>query len=238
MGTGFRKDVSMMKKIVAVALGLALALTLAACGQPGASISQPAASNPPKTAGPASTPPEETPDVSTTQPKPVDPPDSEAGKTLVVYFSATGSTKKVAGYIADALNAEQFELIPAQPYNSTDLRWSNADSRVSREHDDESLRDVALVSNTVDNWADYDTVFIGYPIWWGIAAWPVNDFVKNNDFTGKAVIPFCTSSSSGLGESGELLAEMAGTGHWQIGTRFVSSVSEADVVKWVNGLNI
>lgn len=227
-----------MKKVTSLLLSLTMLLALAACGQPGASASQPAASNPPETAGPTSTPSEEVPDVSTAQPEPMNTPDSEAGKTLVVYFSATGSTQKVAGYIADALNADQFELIPAQPYTTADLRWSNADSRVSREHDDESLRDVALVSNTVDNWADYDTVFIGYPIWWGIAAWPVNDFVKNNDFTGKTVIPFCTSSSSGLGESGELLAEMAGTGDWQTGTRFTSRVAEADVAKWVNGLGI
>lgn len=227
-----------MKKVTALLLSLTMLLALAACGQPGTSASQPAASSPPETAGPASTPSEEIPDVSTAQPEPVDTPDSEAGKTLVVYFSATGSTQKAAGYIADALGADQFELVPAQPYTTADLRWSNADSRVSRGHDDESLRDVKLVVNAVENWADYDTVFVGYPIWWGIAAWPVNDFVKNNDFTGKTVIPFCTSSSSGLGESGELLAEMAGTGDWQTGMRFASTVSEADVVEWANGLGV
>ena len=95
-----------------------------------------------------------------------------------------------------------------------------------------------LVSTTVNDWESYDTVFIGYPIWWGIAAWPVDNFINANDFTGKTVIPFCTSSSSGLGESGELLAELAGTGDWQEGQRFRSSVAEADVVEWVNGLNL
>ena len=90
----------------------------------------------------------------------------------------------------------------------------------------------------MDNWDSYDTVFIGYPIWWGIAAWPVDNFVTANDFTGKTVIPFCTSSSSGLGESGELLAELAGTGNWLEGQRFRSSASEDDVAEWVNGLNI
>lgn len=217
-----------MKKAAVLFLSLTIFLTLAACGQPGASASQPAASNPP----------EEAPTVSTAQPEPADAPDSEGGKTLVVYFSATGSTKKVAGYIADTLNADQFELIPAQPYTSADLRWSNADSRVSREHDDEDLREVELVKSTVDNWDEYDTVFIGYPIWWGIAAWPVNDFILSNDFTGKTVIPFCTSSSSGLGESSELLADMAGTGDWQAGMRFASRVSEADVIGWVNSLPV
>jgi len=79
---------------------------------------------------------------------------------------------------------------------------------------------------------------IGYPIWWGIAAWPVNQFIETNDFTGKTVIPFCTSASSGLGESGELLKEMAGTGDWLEGQRFQSGVSEADVQAWVEGLGL
>ncbi len=109
---------------------------------------------------------------------------------------------------------------------------------MSREHDDESLRDVPLVSTTVENWDDYDTVFIGYPIWWAIAAWPVDNFVKDNDFTGKTVIPFATSSSSGMGQSGELLAQMAGTGDWQEGQRFSIGVSSADVQAWVNGLGL
>ena len=81
-------------------------------------------------------------------------------------------------------------------------------------------------------------MFIGYPIWWGIAAWPVDGFVKANDFTGKTVIPFCTSASSGIGQSGEQLAEMAGTGNWLEGQRFSSSVSEGDVQTWLDGLNL
>ena len=166
------------------------------------------------------------------------PAPSTGGKTLVVYFSATGSTERVAGYIAEALNADTFELVPATPYTSADLNWTEPSSRVNDEHDDESLRDVKLTVNTVANWTDYDTVFIGYPIWWGIAAWPVNDFVKNNDFTGKRVIPFCTSSSSGLGQSGGLLAEMAGTGDWQAGQRFSSGVSREQVAQWVSGLGL
>ena len=95
-----------------------------------------------------------------------------------------------------------------------------------------------LTTTQVENWDSYDTVFIGYPIWWGIAAWPVDGFVEANDFTGKTVIPFCTSSSSGLGESGELLAELAGTGDWQEGQRFRSSVSQEDVNEWVDSLGL
>ena len=167
-----------------------------------------------------------------------EPTPSTGSKTLVVYFSATGSTERVAGYIADVVNADTFELIPVNPYTSADLSWTTPGSRVNQEHDDEALRNVKLTSNTVANWADYDTVFIGYPIWWGIAAWPVNDFIQNNDFTGKTVIPFCTSASSGLGRSGELLAQMAGTGNWQTGMRFSSAASQSDVSGWVNGLNL
>ena len=96
--------------------------------------------------------------------------------------------------------------------------------------------DVELVTTEVENWDSYDMVFIGYPIWWGIAAWPMNTFVENNDFRGKTVIPFCTSSSSGIGDSGTLLADLAGTGDWQEGMRFRSGVDEADVQEWVNGM--
>ncbi|WP_367180360.1 flavodoxin [uncultured Oscillibacter sp.] len=160
------------------------------------------------------------------------------GKILVAYFSASGNTEAVANAIADTLDADLFELIPESPYTSADLNWTDSGSRVNAEHDDPAKQDVKLADTTVDNWADYDTVFIGYPIWWGIAAWPVNDFVKNNDFTGKTVIPFCTSTSSGLGQSGELLKEMAGTGNWQEGRRFTERASQSDIAAWANGLDL
>ena len=160
----------------------------------------------------------------------------EAGKTLVVYYSATGNTENVANYIAAATNGDLFKLEPTEPYSDADLNWTDDNSRVVREHDNPDERDIALVKSTVENWDEYDTIFIGYPIWWGIAAWPVNGFIEANDFTGKTVIPFCTSSSSRLGESGELLAEMAGTGDWQEGQRFRSGISESDVTAWVESL--
>ena len=163
---------------------------------------------------------------------------ADSGSVLVVYYSASGHTKTVAGYIAQATGGDIFEITPAQPYTDDDLNWSDSDSRVTREHEDESLRDVELTTTEVENWDSYDTVFIGYPIWWGIAAWPVDGFVEANDFTGKTVIPFCTSSSSGLGESGELLAELAGTGDWQEGQRFRSSAGQADVDEWVDSLGL
>lgn len=162
--------------------------------------------------------------------------ETEAGKTLVVYFSAQGHTEEVAHKIANNLNADIFEIEPVDEYSSDDLDWTDDNSRVTKEHEDESLRNVELVSTSVDNWDSYDTVLIGYPIWWGIAAWPVDTFVKANDFTGKTVIPFCTSSSSGLGQSGELLAEEAGTGNWLEGQRFSSNPSDSDVNAWTDSI--
>lgn len=160
-----------------------------------------------------------------------------SGKTLVVYYSASGSTKKVAKEIAQNLNADIFEIEPVDTYTSDDLNWTDSNSRVTREHNDESLRDIKLKNTKVSNWDNYDTVLIGYPIWWGIAAWPVNNFVKDNDFTGKTVIPFCTSASSGLGQSGELLEKMAKGGTWKEGHRFSSGASSSDIKTWADSLN-
>ena len=162
--------------------------------------------------------------------------EKESKKILVVYFSAQNHTKTVAEKIAKNLDADTFEIVPQEAYTSDDLNWSNDNSRVSREHNDESLRDVKLTNTKVDNWEDYDTVLIGYPIWWGIAAWPVNNFVKDNNFEGKTVIPFCTSSSSGLGQSGKLLEQIAGSGNWQDGHRFSSSASDSDIQKLTDRL--
>ena len=160
------------------------------------------------------------------------------GKTLVVYYSATGNTEAVANYIADATGGDLFELEPIEPYTDEDLNYNDENSRVSQEYADESLRDVELVSATVEGFDEYENIFVGYPIWWQVAAWPVNQFIENNDFTGKTVIPFCTSASSGIGDSGQLLGEMAGTGEWLEGERFQSSASEEDVVAWVDSLGL
>ena len=111
------------------------------------------------------------------------------------------NTKAVAEMIAEETNGDLFEIEPKDSYSEDDLDWTDSNSRVAREYENEDERHVELVSSTVDNWEDYDTVFLGYPIWWGIAAWPVNTFIENNDFTDKTVVPFCTSASSGLGQS-------------------------------------
>lgn len=225
-----------MKKLTALLLSVVLVLSLAACG----SANKPASSTTqPETSAPTEQPATEPSESSSTAPAESEPETQpETGKTLVVYYSASGNTERVAKDIAEAAGADLFEIVPTEVYTSDDLDWTNPDSRVSREHDDESLRDVPLTTTEVPDWDSYDTVFIGYPIWWGIAAWPVDTFVKNNDFTGKTVIPFATSSSSGIGQSGSLLADMAGTGEWQEGQRFSSGVSGDDVQSWVNGLGL
>lgn len=158
------------------------------------------------------------------------------GKVLVVYYSAQDHTKAVAEKIARNLDADLFEIIPAEIYTTEDLDWTADGSRVNREHDDESLRDIALVAAEVPNWSEYDTILLGYPIWWGIAAWPVDNFVKENDFTGKTVIPFCTSVSSGIGQSDQLLANMSSTGNWRAGHRFSPNPSDNDIEAWTNSL--
>lgn len=160
----------------------------------------------------------------------------EGNKILVVYFSAQNHTKKVAEKIADNLGADIFEIVPKDEYTADDLDWTDSKSRVSREHDNESLRNVELKTTKVDDWDSYDTVLIGYPIWWGIAAWPVDTFVKVNSFDGKTVIPFCTSSSSSLGQSGERLEEEAGTGNWKSGYRFSSSTSDDEIKTFTDSL--
>ena len=219
------------KRLFSCLLAGAMALSLAACGgnDSGATDGQTQEQAAPPADTGADTAAPETSGEETT---------AESGNVLVAYYSATGNTENIANYIAQATGGDLFEITPAEPYTSDDLNWSDENSRVSREYADESLRDVELTTTEVENWDSYDTVFIGYPIWWGIAAWPVDGFVEANDFTGKTVIPFCTSSSSGLGESGELLAELAGTGDWQEGQRFRSSVSQEDVNEWVDSLGL
>lgn len=227
-----------MKKLTALFLSLMLAFSLAACGnnQQAQNTTESTSSD---SANEVSTEPEitETPAAESSGTE-EETTESTGSKTLVVYYSASGNTEETANYIAGATGADLFELEPEESYSDADLDWTDRDSRVSREHDNPEERVVTLVEDTVENWDSYETVFVGYPIWWGIAAWPVDGFIAANDFTGKTVIPFCTSSSSGLGESGELLAEAAGTGEWLEGIRFRSGASEETVTEWVDSLGL
>ena len=237
-----------MKKAVTLFAALAVMGMLAGCGSSSdtadtqADTAQQTAS---ETETEAETTAAETSEEETSEAESAEESESSAedagsaeGKTLVVYYSATGNTEEVANYIANATGGELFELEPVEPYTSEDLNWTDENSRVSIEHENPDQRDVELVSTSVDDWDSVSTIYIGYPIWWGIAAWPVDTFVEANDFTGKTVIPFCTSSSSELGESGQLLADLAGTGEWLEGMRFRSGVDEEDVTSWVESLGL
>ena len=222
------------KKLLTLSLAAVMALSLAACGGNDSSADDQSANQTQEEAAP----PADTAENAAAPESSGDGAEAADGNVLVVYYSASGNTETAANYIAQATGGDIFEITPAEPYTSDDLNWTDENSRVSREHEDESLRDVELTTTEVENWDSYDTVFIGYPIWWGIAAWPVDGFVEANDFSGKTVIPFCTSSSSGLGQSGELLAQLAGTGDWQEGQRFRSSASQEDVNEWVDSLGL
>lgn len=214
-----------MKKLATVVLSCLLMFCLVACSS-GGSGSTSSADTSSSSVSSASDETSATTEESST----------DLGNVLVVYYSATGNTERVANSIAEATGGDLFEIEPTEPYTDDDLNWNDESSRVSREYEDESLRDVPLVNTTVDDWDDYDTVFIGYPIWWGIAAWPVDGFVEANDFSDKTVIPFATSASSGMGQSGELLADLAGTGDWQDGMRFSSGAGDDEVQEWVETL--
>lgn len=162
----------------------------------------------------------------------------EANKTLVVYYSATGNTAKVAEVIVNENDMDVFAIMPEQPYSTEDLAWTDENSRVSKEHADPALQDVALLQDTLDNWDSYETVIIGYPIWWGQAAYPVASFVKANDFAGKTVIPFCTSASSDIGDSAQNLADLAKGGEWMGGMRFPADVNSDEVRQWIDDLGL
>lgn len=164
------------------------------------------------------------------------PENDNNGSTLVVYFSATGSTEAVAGYIAEHLGADTYAIVPEEPYSSADLNWTDDSSRVSIEHKNPDSR--PAIAGEIIHLGSYDTIFLGYPIWWGEAPNIVRTFMESVELTGKKVVPFCTSSSSGLGSSAKTLKDFAPDAEWLEGQRFPSSVSEEDVIAWVEGLGL
>ena len=159
----------------------------------------------------------------------------ESGKdTLVVYFSATGTTKGVAEKIASITGADIYEIKAAQEYTSEDLDWNDSDSRTTHEQNDKSVRP-EIGSETI-SLEGYSTIYIGFPIWWGEEPRIMDTFVESYDFDGKTMIPFCTSSSSGIGMSGKNLESNAGSGNWLDGERFGGGVSEEELQAWIDGL--
>lgn len=157
-------------------------------------------------------------------------------KILVAYFSATNNTEGVANHIAAALGADTYEITPAEPYTSEDLNYGNSTSRTSLEMNDPIAR--PAISGSVANMADYDVVFLGYPIWWERAPKIISTFLESYDFNGKTIVPFCTSGSSGIGSSATNLHTLADGANWLEGRRFSGGAAQTEVANWANSLNL
>lgn len=160
--------------------------------------------------------------------------DTDSSKALVVYFSATGTTKGVAEQIASVTGADTYEITAAQPYTSDDLNYNDSDSRATKEQNDKTVRP-EIGSEKIDL-NSYDTVYIGFPIWWGEEPRIMDTFVESYDFDGKTVIPFCTSGSSSIDNAAEGLEANADGGDWKDGRRFSADSSQADIEEWINSL--
>ena len=166
------------------------------------------------------------------------PKDNSAGtaKVLVAYFSATNTTAGVAKTIADSLGVDLYEITPKQPYTAADLDYHNDKSRSTTEMNDPKAR--PAISGSVKNMAQYDIVFIGYPIWWGEAPRILNTFVESYNFSGKTIVPFCTSGGSGMGSSATNLERLTSGATWLSGSRLNGGASRSSVVAWINGLGL
>ncbi len=173
--------------------------------------------------------------VNAAAPSPAPQPESVAGdRVLVAYFSATNHTENIANHLTAVLHADCYEIMPEQPYTSADLDYDNASSRASQEMNDPDAR--PAIAGNVENMAQYDVIYLGYPIWWGQAPKIINTFLESYDFSGKTIVPFCTSASSGIGTSAENLHPFASAAAWLEGRRFGGDASSSEVETWVDGL--
>lgn len=161
---------------------------------------------------------------------------SDSSRILVAYFSATNQTGNLANRLAGILHADLYEIIPAQPYTSADLNYTDSGCRANREQNDPAAR--PAIAGSAENLADYDTVFLGYPIWHGQAPRIICTFLESGDFAGKSIVPFCTSGSSGIGSSADHLQVLTPDAHWLEGRRFSGGASQGTVEEWVNSLKL
>lgn len=178
-------------------------------------------------------------DADSENPQPSEPTTDEPvadSKILVAYFSATNNTEGVAHHIAAALGADTYEITPETPYTSEDLNYGNSTSRTSLEMNDPAAR--PAISGGVTNMADYDVVFLGYPIWWGQAPKIISTFLEAYDFSGKTIVPFCTSGSSDIGSSATNLQDLTSDAVWLAGERFGSNAAHDSIVEWLNSLEL
>lgn len=175
-------------------------------------------------------------DTIENQPEEIETPEEQKAKVLVAYFSATNTTEGIAEHIANGLNADLYEIVPEVPYTDADLNYNDNNSRSSIEMNDPNARPV--ISGSVENMQEYDIVFIGYPIWWGDAPKIINSFLENYDFSGKTIVPFCTSGSSSIGSSAVDLQQLTSGVNWLDGKRFNGSDSQDEILSWVNSLGL
>ena len=223
-----------MKRIITILMCMSVALGLVACGS---------------SSGNDTTQKEQTQEITSqentadTTAAVADEPEATTEKTeesqtgkdvLVVYFSATGTTKDVAKVIASITDGDLYRITPVQEYTSYDLDYNDSNSRTSKEQNDPSVR--PEIGSDPVSLEGYNTIYIGYPIWWGEEPRIMDTFVESYDFEGITMIPFCTSASSGIGSSGKNLADNAGSGNWLEGQRFGSGASEEDIQTWIEGL--
>ncbi|MBS1480521.1 MAG: flavodoxin [Christensenellaceae bacterium] len=231
-----------MKKIFAILLMVTMLLSLAACGSTSNepeikpdSASSAVDSNTQAEAD--ATPDTSVPSSSETSTEPSgdnSEPSDSGSRVLIAYFSATGTTKKIAEYAADAASADLYEIVPAEPYTADDLNYNVSNCRANAEMNDPSSR--PEISGGVTNMADYDIVFIGYPIWWGEAPRIVSTFIESYDFSGKTVVTF--STSGGSGHNDRSIKELASGANWVTGARLKSNSSQSDVADWITGLGL
>ena len=162
--------------------------------------------------------------------------ETEENKILVAFFSATNTTQGVAEQMADGLGADLYEIVPEEPYTDADLDYNDDNSRSTMEMNDPTVR--PAISGSVENMEQYDLVFLGYPIWWGEAPRIVSTFMESYDFSGKTIIPFCTSGGSGIGSSAENLADLTDGAEWISGQRLDGGSSQDEIMEWVNSLGL
>ena len=220
-----------MKKAIVILLSLTMILGLTACGNSASKTKQPSTEDT-FVESKADTESAET----STNMENTDNQDAQEHKILVAYFSATGTTKGVAEHIANGLNADIYEIVPEEPYTDADLDYNDNNSRTTIEMNDPDARPV--ISGSVENMEQYDTVFIGYPIWWGEAPRIASTFMESYDFSGKTIVPFCTSGGSGIGSSASNLERLTSGATWLDGRRLNGSDSQDTVMEWVNSLDL
>ena len=223
------------RKLLSLMLLLALCLALTACGaQPASSTKETAPAQPENTASAPKQPSDSSGEREAADEAPSNEPAAEHKEVLVVYFSATGTTKGVAERLAKVTDADIYEIVPADPYSDADLNWNDRNSRSTKEQNDKSARPT-IGSEPIDL-TGYTTIYIGFPIWWGEEPRIMDTFAESYDFTGITLIPFCTSGSSGIGRSGPNMEALAGTGTWLAGARHNGNISESDLQSWIDGL--